>query len=213
VGQRGLGQRLLTLAAVAVVVGGVLALLAAVGIFGGGNGGVEAARLVETPRPTGQLANLAVEASKGSLAPDFEFSDFDGNRHRLSDYRGHPVYLNIWATWCAPCREELPDMQELQDRHSEGERLVVIALNRAESLDQARSFLESIQRGDGGRGVTFTVDGLDPTDQVFPAYRGLGMPTSVFIDEDGVVRFTWTGLLRLTDMEAALQETVGAAQS
>ena len=206
-----LTRRLLTLAGIVVIVGAVMALLWAAGIFGSKTGDVEAALLVKTPPPPGDLADLPVEAKKGAVAPDFEFSDLDGKRHRLSDFRGHPVYLNFWATWCRPCRREMPDIQELLDLHGESDGLVVIGLNRGEGLEQVKDYLAGIERLDGTMGIDFTVNGMDPSDVIFPEYRGLGTPTSVFIDKDGVVRFTWTGLLKLAEMEAAFQETVTAS--
>jgi len=210
---RELRRRLLTLLAVTAVVSSVIAVLAVAGIFSDGTGDIVAAKVVETPDSPAKPGGLSVEAKVGSLAPNFEFSDFDGDRHQLSDFRGRPVYLNFWATWCGPCREELPDMQELLERHGDADGLAVIALNRGEPLSRAQSFLKGISRLDGGKGVTFTVNGLDPDSTVFRAYRGVGMPTSVFIDKDGVVRFVWTGLLRLSEMEAALQETIEASSA
>ena len=210
---RDLRRRLVTLLAVTAVVSSVIAVLAVAGIFSDGTGDVVAAKVVETPDSPAKPGGLSVEAKVGSLAPDFEFSDFDGDRHRLSDFRGRPVYLNFWATWCGPCRAELPDMQELLERHGDADGLAVIALNRGESLSKARTFLNDITRSDGGKGVAFTVNGLDPDGTVFRAYRSLGMPTSVFIDEDGVVRSVWTGLLSLAEMEATLRETIEASSA
>ena len=208
-----LRRRLLTLLAVTAIVASVIAIPATAGIFSDGTGDIVAAEVVETPDSPTKPGELSVEAKVGALAPNFEFSDFDGDRHQLSDFRGRPVYLNFWATWCGPCREELPDMQELLDRHGDADGLAVIALNRGESLGTAQSFLEDITRLDGGKGVTFTVNGLDPDSSVFRAYRGVGMPTSVFIDEDGVVRFVWIGLLRLSEMEDALRDTIEASSA
>lgn len=207
-----LRRRLTTLAGVTVIVGAVIALLWVGGFFGSSSGDVEAAQLVETPLPAGELVNLPVEAKKDAIAPDFEFSDFGGGRHRLSDFRGQPVFLNFWATWCPPCRQEIPDIQELLDRH-ESDGLVVIALNRGEGLDDAKAFLDDVERLDGTKGVELTVEAVDPTDVLFDEYRGLGMPTSVFIDKDGVIRFTRAGLLSLAEMEAAFQDTVTASAS
>ena len=145
------------------------------------------------------------------LAPDFTLHDLKGKRYTLHELRGQVVIINFWATWCRPCRREMPDIQELLDLHGESDGLVVIGLNRGEGLEQVKDYLAGIERLDGTMGIDFTVNGMDPSDVVFPEYRGLGTPTSVFIDKDGVVRFTWTGLLKLAEMEAAFQETVTAS--
>ncbi|MGH9197474.1 MAG: TlpA family protein disulfide reductase, partial [Acidimicrobiia bacterium] len=115
---RELRKRLLALAGVVVVVGIVLVLLAAGGILGsqGGGEGIENVALLDTAPAVG-AQNLGVAPQKGKLAPDFEISAFDGSRHRLSDFRDKVVYVNFWATWCTPCIFELPDVQELLNRH------------------------------------------------------------------------------------------------
>jgi len=198
-----LGQRLVALAGLAVIVGAVVGILLAAGLLGsqGGGEGVEEVRLLDPPRTAGQ-EGLRIEAAVGKLAPDFELSDFDGARHRLSDFRGKAVYLNFWATWCTPCLIELPDIYDLAQRH-EGE-LAVITVNRAQRVGIAREYLQNLPRNDGGIGASFTVNGMDPNDALYNKYRGLGMPVSIFIDADGVVTKVYNGLLRLPQMEEAV---------
>ena len=202
---RDLRKRLVTLAALSTVVGAALAGLAVVGVLGnqGGGEGIEDALLLNTVAPAG-LADLDVGPKEGKLAPDFEISDFDGSRHRLSDFRGKTVYVTFWASWCGPCKRELPDIEKLQARHPDD--VVVIAVNRAEPLGRARSFLDDLTRSDGGKGVSFPVNGIDPDDTLYDEYRGLGMPVSVFIDPDGVVTQVHNGLILLEQMEEAVAE-------
>jgi len=214
---RDLRQRLLALVGVVAIVGGVVGILFAAGLVGSQGGGttasgveIEAVTLLPAPpAPTSRGGGLEVAAEVGKLAPDFEISDFDGNRHRLSDFRGRPVYVNFWATWCVPCLIELPDIQELQARHED--ELVVIAVNRAQRLDTARNHFEKLARPDGGQGVSFTVNGLDTNDTLYRTYRGLGMPVSVFIDADGVVTRVHNSILRLPEMEEAVAEALASA--
>jgi len=207
-----LGQRLVALAGLVVIVAVVVGILLAAGLLGsqGGGEGVEEVKLLDPPRSAGQ-AELEVGPQVGKLAPDFELSDFDGGRHRLSDFRGKAVYLNFWATWCTPCLIELPDIYDLAQRH-EGE-LAVITVNRAQRVGTAREYLQNLPRNDGGNGLSFAVDGMDPNDALYNKYRGLGMPVSVFIDAHGVVTKVYNGLLRLPQMEEAvamaLQSGVG----
>ena len=200
-----LRKRLTTLAALSAVVGTALIGLAFVGVLGNQSGGegIEDALILNTAAAPG-FEQLDVGPKAGKLAPDFEISDFDGQRHRLSDFRGKTVYVTFWASWCGPCRAELPDIEQLQAEHPDD--LVVIAVNRAEPLGKARGFLEDLTRSDGGTGVSFPVNGIDPDDTLYDKYRGIGMPVSVFIDSDGVVTQVHNGLILLEQMEEALAE-------
>lgn len=217
----GLQKRLTALAGLVVIVGGAALVLFLAGVLGNQGGGtaevvdpetgevrrieIEKALVLEPP-PVQGAGDLEVAPREGALAPDFEISDFEGARHRLSDFRGRPVYVNFWATWCIPCQRELPDVQELLDRHKD--ELVIITVNRAEPLNRAEGFFESIPKLNGEPGVSFTVNGMDPDDTLYNAYRGLGMPVSVFIDGNGVVTRVFNGLIDLTTME----ESVAAAR-
>lgn len=212
---RDLQQRLLALGGLVVIVGVVVVILLAAGVLGNQGGGtastgvrIEDAVVMDPPPAPGQ-PNLDVGPQVGKLAPDFEISDFDGARHRLSDFRGKPVYLNFWATWCVPCQVELPDMYELLQRHKDD--LAIITVNRAEPVGRAVDYFANIPRGDGQTGVSYTVDGLDPDDTLYNAYRGLGMPVSVFIDANGVVTRVHNGLMRLPQMEEAVAEALQSA--
>ena len=198
-----LRRRLTALAGLSAIVGVAVVLLVAAGLLGnqGGGEGIENALLLSTPRAAG-TAGFDVGPHEQRLAPDFEISDFDGVRHRLSDFRGKTVYVSFWASWCGPCKRELPDIQELQERHPDD--LVVIVVNRGEPLGRATSFFEELTRADGGKGVSFSVNGMDPDDTLYDAYRGLGMPVSIFIDPDGVVTSVHNGLILLEQMEEAV---------
>ncbi len=216
-GGRDLQTRLKALAGLMAIVGGAALVLSFIGVLGGQGGGttatgikIEDALVLETP-PAPGLEGLGVEAKVGRLAPDFEISDFDGSRQRLSDYRGKPVYVNIWATWCIPCQIELPDIQELLDRHKDD--LAVIMVNRAEPLGRAENFFSNIEKLNGEPGISFTVNGMDPDDTLYNEYRGLGMPVSVFIDANGKVVKVFNGLIDLSIMEESLAEAVASARS
>lgn len=208
---RDLKSRLVALAGLVVIVSGAMAILFFAGALGsqGGGEGIEDALVLDPPRGPGQ-EDLDVLPKEGSLAPDFEISDFDGARRRLSNFRGQAVYVNFWATWCGPCREELPEMQELLDRHRDD--LAVITVNRSEPLDRAKTFFADIEKLNGESGVSFTVNGMDPDDTLYDEYRGLGMPVSIFIDADGRVVKVFNGRISLDIMEEALAEAVASAR-
>jgi cytochrome c biogenesis protein CcmG/thiol:disulfide interchange protein DsbE len=214
---RDMKSRLLALAGLVAIVGSVMVVLFLAGALGSQGGGttetgipIEDALVLDPPRGPGQ-EDLDVLPREGSLAPDFQISDFDGARHRLSDFRGKPVYVNFWATWCGPCREELPEMQELLDRHEDD--LAIITVNRSEPLDRAESFFADIEKLNGEPGVGFTVNGMDPDDTLYDEYRGLGMPVSVFVDADGKVVEVFNGRISLEIMEEAVAEAVASARA
>jgi hypothetical protein len=92
-----------------------------------------------------------------------------------------------------------------------GERLTVFAVNRAQSLSQAESFLRGLSGDDGSEGISFDVNGMDPDESVYRAYRGFGMPLSVFIDATGVVTMIHNGFMTAEAMEEAVLESFAAA--
>ena len=206
-------SRLRALAGLVVIVGAAVAALFFAGILGsqGGGEGIEDAVVLDPPRGPGQ-EDLDVLPKVGSLAPDFEISDFDGARHRLSDFRGKPVYVNFWATWCIPCQRELPEIQELLDRHEDD--LAIITVNTNEPLDRAKAFFANIEKLNGEPGVSFTVDGMDPDETLYRKYTPFpgALPVSVFIDANGKVVKVLTGLIDLETMEEAVAEAVASAR-
>ena len=182
---RTLRSRLIALVGIAAIVGVAIGALWLAGVFGSAAG--EPAALVDTPKVDG-ATNLEVGPLAGQIAPDFEITDVDGKRHRFSDFRGQAVFLNFWATWCVPCQAELPEIHALQEEY--GDRLATIEVDRGESPDKAKNFLDNVPRLDGGTGVSYTVSGLDPTEVVYKRYETLAIqvtPISVFVDKRGVV--------------------------
>jgi peroxiredoxin len=129
-------------------------------------------------------ADVKVAPEQDSLAPDFLLERLDGSEVRLSDYRGQPVVLNFWATWCAPCRKEIPQFVDAYQRFR-GDGLVVIGVNLQEGKSIARGYVEDY-------GMQFPV-AIDVDGEVGDAYRLLGLPVTYFIDRDGVVRGIFTG--------------------
>ncbi len=154
------------------------------------------------------LANLADATTRGvnnaqrgldpgQLAPDFEMQFGDGSRSRLSDWVGKPVVLNFWATWCAPCREEMPEFVAAFDRYQD-DGLVILGVNAQETASQAAEFMAEY-------GVDFPV-ALDTRGDVQQLYNVRGLPTTVFIDREGRIVERWAGLLTEPVLEEFLAE-------
>lgn len=128
-------------------------------------------------------AERTVGTDEGDAAPDFLLQTLDGGTLRLSDLRGSPVLVNFWASWCTPCRQEMPEIVRAYNaRRDEG--LVVVGVNLQENTGQVRSFAEDF-------GMEFPVV-IDRTGQVAEGWRIggpiEGIPSSYFLDASGVVR-------------------------
>lgn len=124
----------------------------------------------------------------GAAAPGFELTALDGDTVALEDYRGKAVLLNFWATWCAPCREEMPALQRLQQRLGP-EGLEVVGIN----VDAAPGEMDALARWGGDvqafvreHGLSFDVL-LDPEGGVMRRYGVTGLPTTILLDREGRV--------------------------
>jgi peroxiredoxin len=120
----------------------------------------------------------------GGATPALELADPDGNVHRLADYRGKTVLVNFWATWCAPCRAEMPSMERLR-REMEGRPFAILAVNVGEGPRLAREFAEQLALG-------FPIL-LDRETRVARAWRARLLPASYVIGPDGVIRYSVLG--------------------
>jgi thiol-disulfide isomerase/thioredoxin len=127
--------------------------------------------------PTGEVEDFEVTSPPKAMPADVTFQDGDGNTVRFADLRGRTVLLNLWATWCAPCKVEMPSLDRLQEKMG-GERFTVVTL----SSDR------------GGKNVVepyFEEAGLDlpryydPENKAGLALGVMGLPTSILIDEEG----------------------------
>ena len=122
----------------------------------------------------------------GGPTPALELSDLGGARHRLADYRGKVVLVNFWATWCTPCREEMPSIEQLKKALA-GRPFAVLAVNVDEPDSRVRNFLSQLP-------LDFTVL-MDPGKQATAAWKVRILPASFLVARDGRVRYTVTGEL------------------
>lgn len=132
------------------------------------------------------------EEMLGQAAPELTLSSLDGGSVSLEDFSGQVVLVNLWATWCSPCRIELPHIQDLHERYGH-DGLTVLAINAGESEDQIRSYLSQ-------EGLTFRVL-LDPESRSLRAFSTSGIPTVVLIDGEGIVRYAQVGYGPGSDQE------------
>ncbi len=118
----------------------------------------------------------------GKPVPDFVLQDLHGNPITLSDFRGKTIVLNFWATWCPPCRAEMPDLQEVYDQRLDQDDLVVLAVDllSEDNTSAVADFIEEFA-------LTFPVV-LAADESVVERYGVRGLPATFFIDRDGVLR-------------------------
>lgn len=123
---------------------------------------------------------------EGSVAPDFELANLSGETVRLSDYAGRPVVLNFWATWCAPCRVEMPELQRAHEEFGD-DGPILLTINQEEPADRVREFFNDI---------SLTLPALlDPKGRVGLTYGAVFLPTTVIIDPDGIVLTIHRGMI------------------
>jgi thiol-disulfide isomerase/thioredoxin len=144
----------------------------------------------EAPRP--QHADLS-----GQEASDFTLADLEGRKHSLKAQRGRVVMLDFWATWCGPCRMQMPNVDKLhKEFHDKG--LVVYAINQQESADKARRYLDKYKY------TTTTL--LDSDGQVGNSYKVTGIPSLVVIDREGKIAAHMVGVHSEADLRKALRK-------
>jgi len=119
-------------------------------------------------------------------APEFTLDDMDEEQHSLKDLRGKVVLLNFWATWCPPCRREMPSMERLYQKLS-GEDFTVIAVNQMEDGDHVFAYIGQLDVD-----PTFTIL-FDKDSKVSNSFRVNGLPTTYLIDKQGKIRYRAIG--------------------
>ncbi len=132
-------------------------------------------------RPKTEAAELSTAPREGFNAPEFILNTLDQNSLALKDLRGQAVILNFWASWCPPCQEEMPAMQSVYETFADqGLQIVAVNLAFQDSTEAAQAFVDE-------RGLTFPVV-MDEDGEVARRYRISALPTTFFIDAEGVIQ-------------------------
>jgi cytochrome c biogenesis protein CcmG, thiol:disulfide interchange protein DsbE len=128
-------------------------------------------------------------------APDLNLTDLDGNPVSLSDKRGQVVLINNWATWCPPCREEMPTLEAYYQKHQD-KGFVVVAIDAGEPAADVIQFVDRM-------GLTFPV-WIDMEQQALRAFRNNALPSSYIVDREGTIRLAWSGMVTMQVLEEYL---------
>jgi thiol-disulfide isomerase/thioredoxin len=178
----------------------VTIIVAALGLLLGGKVAEARQQLLEA---------MGMTKVPAKAAPDFTLLDIDGQQVSLQQYRGKVVFLNFWATWCIPCREEMPALERLHQTYQQD--LAIISIDLKESVDQVKAFFQK-------HSLSFP-SLLDPNGVVFRDYLVAGMPTTYLIDRDGTMLARgvggrdWTRAEALQLIQELLKPTPAAVRS
>ena len=179
-----------------------LLLLVIVGISAwllgqGTRGGLPAYASNGTNSATGSNTGVQI----GLTPPDFELIDmYTGKGVKLSSLRGKPVWINFWATWCAPCRSEMPQMKERYAKYRD-KGLVILGVDDMEDNATVSQYVK-----EGGYDWTFVIDG---DGAVLEKYNVTGIPTHVFVDKTGIIRSIMVGGISGPMMDDGLKKIMG----
>ena len=143
------------------------------------------------------------EEEERSAAPDFTVYDGEGNAYKLSDFRGKPVILNFWASWCGPCKSEMPDFEEAYKTYGEQIHFLKVNLtdNSQETVASASEFI-------AGQGYTFPVY-YDTDMNAAYAYSVYAVPVTYFIDENGSMVTYGQGALSAANLQKGIDMLLG----
>ncbi|MDQ6793579.1 MAG: TlpA family protein disulfide reductase [Chloroflexota bacterium] len=152
-----------------------------------------ATAVLPTTSPTSTGATTGVQV--GQIAPDFALPSLDGKTVHLSDFGGHPVWINFWASWCPPCRDEMPRLEGVYVTHAK-DGLVILGVAVRDSPADAGAFAKEV-------GVTYPIV-LDVPGKVGDQYHAVALPVQYWLDRDGIVRDWAFGELPLDQYDTAL---------
>ncbi len=161
----------------------------------------------ENDKSNGTASSNKSEENK-TPAIDFELKDQYGKTHKLSDYKGKVVFLNFWATWCPPCKMEMPDIQKLYEKYEkQGEKSEVVVISVAAPNTQDEKDIDGIKAFLEENGYTYPVL-MDDGGYTFGAYRISSLPTTFMIDKEGNVFGYVQGGLTQEAMESIIEQTI-----
>lgn len=148
--------------------------------------------------PTPEAVSSDFVSLVGQPAPDFSLTGLDGAKHQLTEYKGRVTFVNFWATWCGPCRVELPALEKFMAQQGD-KGAMVLAVNAGETTDQINSYFK--ENDISGLNVL-----LDANIEVYTAYGVNALPTTFVVDQQGVIRFRHFGMLREEDIKGYMDK-------
>ncbi len=144
-------------------------------------------------------------ASPPRVFPDAEFRTANGETIAMRKFKGTPIVVNVWATWCPYCRKEIPDFVVLQKEV--GDAFRVILVNRGESVDTATRYLETVSGFASTTAVLY-----DHHDSFYASIGGFSMPETLFVNKEGIIRYHKRGFMGLEEMRRRAEDAFGISR-
>jgi thiol-disulfide isomerase/thioredoxin len=154
-------------------------------------------------------------ALNGKIAPGFTLTDLNGNKVSLSSYKGRPVVVDFWATWCGPCKVEIPWFEQLHDQYaSQGLEIIGVSADQLDKDDAAKLFTEKRDISDFAAKMRMNYPVLIDAESIENSYGGLdALPTTFFIDKNGKIVASTIGLAPRDVIEADVKKAIGSGAS
>ena len=167
-------------------------LIVVAGIFMVFNASQQDGETADSGGAASQVPAAPPENSEYPPAPEITLKDLEGNTVSLSDYRGHWLLVNNWATWCPPCRAEMPELNAYYQMHKD-DGFVLIGISAGDPQNEVEKFVAAYD-------IQFPI-WVDPYQDAIRAFRMSSLPSSFVIDPDGYIRMAWTGGVTLDTLE------------
>ena len=151
----------------------------------------------------------------GKIAPNFTLVDVNGKKVSLADYKGHPLVVDFWATWCGPCKVEIPWFVKLHDQYAnQGLEILGVSADDLDKDDPAKLFTEKRDIADFAQKMHMNYPVLIDADSISSSYGGLdALPTTFFIDKNGKIVASTVGLAPRDVIEADIQKAIHSGAS
>lgn len=162
--------------------------------------GVVAMVFLNRPSEAQEKEISAVPAQVEFSAPSLTLNDLTGQPHSLSEYQGQVVLVNLWATWCPPCKAEMPTLNAYYQAHRE-KGFTLIAINAGDPAELVQDFVKTYNLS--------LIIWLDPQNQASRAFQVMSYPSSFVIDRKGTVRLAWVGAITRNMLEKYVTPLIG----